>query len=287
MQAIKMPKKGSVVKFKNYHKQLLVPFVIYADFEAFTQKIDRPSCQPTAKKPYSVKYQQHLTYSYKYKIVCCYDDKFSKPIQIYRGKNATYKFLEAMLEEVKYCNQTFKIHFNKPMIFTSENDQKFRSATKCHICGCGFIEGDSTVRDRDHFFQFFRGAAHKKCNLLYRLTDKICVIFHNLRGYNSHLIMQQIGKFEKSIDVISNNMEKYMAFFLGNQLKFIDSYQFEHFSLESLAKNLLLSDMKYTAQEFLNKKLDLMKKKGLYPYDYMDNFEKFNDKNLPPKKEFF
>jgi len=82
-------------------------------------------------------------------------------------------------------------------------------------------------------------------------------------------------------------MKKYMAFFLGNQLKLIDSYQFENFSLESLAKNLSLSDMKYTAQEFSNEKFDLMKKKGVYPYDYMDNFEKFNDENLPPKKEFF
>jgi len=45
--------------------------------------------------------------------------------------------------------------------------------------------------------------------------------------------------------------------------------------------------MKYTAQEFSNEKLDLMKKKSVYPYDYMDNFEKFNNKNLPPKKESF
>jgi len=51
--------------------------------------------------------------------------------------------------------------------------------------------------------------------------------------------------------------------------------------LETLAKNLSLSDMKYTAQDFSNEKLNLMKKKGVYPYDYMDNFEKFNNKNLP------
>jgi len=65
-------------------------------------------------------------------------------------------------------------------------------------------------------------------------------------------------------------------------LKFIDSYQFMNSSLEELAKNLSLSNMNYTAQEFSNEKLELMKKKGMYPYDCMDNFQKFNDKNLPP-----
>jgi len=43
--------------------------------------------------------------------------------------------LQAMLQEIEYCNQTFKSHFNPPMLFTSEDDQKFRSAIKCHICG--------------------------------------------------------------------------------------------------------------------------------------------------------
>jgi len=56
--------------------------------------------------------------------------------------------LEAMLQELEYCNQIFNNHFNKPMIFTGEDDQKFNSATKCHICGCNFIEGDSKYSQR-------------------------------------------------------------------------------------------------------------------------------------------
>ena len=56
-------------------------------------------------------------------------------------------------------------------------------------------------------------------------------------------------------------------------------------SSESLAKNIRISDMKYTSQEFQNVKL--MKRKGVYPYDYIDSFDKFNDKNLPSKDKFF
>ena len=82
------------------------------------------------------------------------------------------------------------------------------------------------------------GSAHTDCNLSYRLINKIYVIFHNLRGYDSHLIMQEIGKFNKAINVIPNNMEKYMAFMIDKNLIFIDSFQFMNQSLSNLANNL-------------------------------------------------
>jgi len=78
-----------------------------------------------------------------------------------------------------------------------------------------------------------------------------------------------------------------MAFFLVDQLKFMDSFQFMSKSLESLVENISPSNMKYTSQEFQNKKLKLMKRKGVYPYGYMNSFDKFNDTALPPKKEFY
>ena len=52
------------------------------------------------------------------------------------------------------------------------------------------------------------------------------MIFHNLIGYDSNFIMQEIGKFGMNIDVVPNNMERYMALFIGPHLKFIDSLQF-------------------------------------------------------------
>ena len=284
-QAIEMPKKGNSVKFNNFHKQLPVPFVIYGDFEAITQKID--SCQPNDKKSYTEKYQKHIDCSFSFKVVCCYDDKFSKPNKLYRGENAVYKFLEAMLEEVDYCEKTKNEHFNQPMDLTNKDKENFQAATKCHICKKDFSEEDKRVRDHCHVTGKYRGAAHNECNRNFRLTHKIPVIFHNLRGYDSHFIMQEIGKFEKDIKVIPNNLEKYMAFFLGKHLKFIDSFQFMSSSLETLVKNVPLSDLKYTSQEFQDEKLELMKRKGVYPYDYMNSFDKFDDRNLPPKKKFY
>ena len=81
-QAIKMLKAGDYVYFKNYHKGLAAPFVIYADFEAINEKVH--GCQPNNDKSYAESYQKHKDLGYGYYVVCHYDDKYSKPVQIYR-----------------------------------------------------------------------------------------------------------------------------------------------------------------------------------------------------------
>jgi len=102
-----MPDKdNNILKFNNFHKQLPVPFVIYADFEAITEKIS--GYQPTNDKSYTKAYQKHTDCGYGYKIVCCYDDKYSKDTITYTGKKAVYKFMEAVLGEVKYCKNIMK-----------------------------------------------------------------------------------------------------------------------------------------------------------------------------------
>ena len=103
--------------------------------------------------------------------------------------------------------------------------------------------------------------------------------------------MQEIGSIGKSnnlsINCIPNNMEKYMAFMLGKHLVFLDSFQFLASSLERSTANLPTDTFKYTNQVFQDEKLALMKQKGVYPYDYMDSFQKFGDQQLPPREEFY
>ena len=302
-QAIKMPTKdNNILKFNNFHKQQPVPFVIYADFEAITEKIH--GCQQEGKKSYTEAYQKHTDCGYGYKVVCCYDDKYTKPIQLYRGENAVYKFMENMLEEVKWCKKVMKKHFNKPLKMTKENEDEFKKATTCHICDKKYTEKDIRVRDHCHITGKYRGSAHQDCNLKLKIKPeeiKIPVIFHNLRGYDSHFIMQKLGQIVKkhtyknnkgedkqmNINAIPNNMEKYMAFMLGNHLTFIDSFQFMSSSLDKLVSNLPAEALKYTSERFKKEKLSLMTRKGVYPYDYMDSFDKFNKTELPTKEEFY
>ena len=140
-QAINMPKQGeNILKFNNFHKQLPVPFVIYADFEANMKKVQ--GCEQSEemkneknKRSYMEAYQTHEDCGYGYKVACCYDDKYSKDICIYRGENAVYKFMEKMLEEVKYCKAVIKKHFNKPLVMTEVDEQHLKTMDGCHICG--------------------------------------------------------------------------------------------------------------------------------------------------------
>ena len=95
------------------------------------------------------------------------------------------------------------------------------------------------------------------------MTKKVPVIFHNLRGYDSHLIFCELNKFDVKIDVIPNRLEKYMEFFLNKNLVFIDSMQFMNSSLEKLVKSLSDNDFKYLAEEFGYKSLELLKQKKM------------------------
>ena len=280
-QAINMPKQGdNMLKFNNFHKQLPVPFVIYADFEAITKKVQ--GCEQSEemkkdkdKRSYTEAYQTHEDCGYGYKVVCCYKKEYSKPVQTYRGENAVCKFMEKMLEEVEYCKAVVKKHFNKSLVMTADDEQRFRAMDRCHICGNKYTDKDVRVRDRCHITGKFRGSAHQECNLKLRIKPediKIPVIFHNLRGYDSHFIMQQIGEIAKKhaymnkkgekqdlkLNAIPNNMVKYMACMLGNHLTFINSFQFMSSSLDKLVSNLPKEALKYTSEEFTGMKLSLL-----------------------------
>ena len=301
-QAVKMPTKGNnILKFENFHKQQPIPFVIYADFEAITEK--NSGCKPNDDKSYTEAYQKHTDCGYGFKVVCCYDDKYTKQTQIYRGEKAVYKFMAKMLEEVKYCKRIMKTCFNKPLKMTEDVENEFKKAEACHICDIEYTDKDIRVRDHCHITGKYRGSAHQECNLKLKVDPdkiKIPVIFHNLRGYDSHFIMQNIGAIVKNhtyknkkgeekqmiINAIPNNIEKYMAFMLGNHLTFIDSFQFINSSLDKLVSNLPRDSLKYTSEMFKGKKLNLMARKGVYPYDYMDSFDKFNEQ-LPSKEAFY
>ena len=91
------------------------------------------------------------------------------------------------------------------------------------------------------------------CNINLQVTTNVLVIFHNLRGCNSHLIFDQLKNFDVKIDVKPITLEKYMAFFLNKNLVFINSLQFIRSSLENLVKNLSDDDFKCLTEELFQK----------------------------------
>ena len=170
---------------------------------------------------------------------------------------------------------------------TEKEEYLFQQSNNCWICKKLIDNEDEKVRDHCHITGKFRGAAHWDCNINFQLTKKVPVIFHNLEGNDSHLIFSELHKFNLKVDVIPNGLEKYMAFFLGRDLAFIDSMQFMDSSLDKRLKNLVDKDFKYLVKEFSCEGLELLKQKGTYPYEYMNSFKRFNEDKFYARKYFY
>ena len=89
----------------------------------------------------------------------------------------------------------------------------FQQSKSCWICEKLIDNDEEKVRDHCHITRKFRGAAHWSCNINLELTKKVSIIFHNLKGYDSHLIFCELDKFDVKISVIPNGLEKSMTFF--------------------------------------------------------------------------
>ena len=159
---VDMPKEGeNKLAFENYHKQLPAPYIIYADFEALTAKIEGP--EPHPAKSNTQRTQHHEACSYSYIVVRC-DGRTESPVK-YRGPNAAGHFLESLQEE----ERKIKAALADLKAMTRGAWRAFRTAETCHVCDRP-LEGDS-VRDHCHITGKYRGAAHTACNLKLRLSQ--------------------------------------------------------------------------------------------------------------------
>ena len=187
---------------------------------------------------------------------------------------------------------------------TKEQTKEYKKATKCHICFKEFKD-KGKVRDHCHYTGVYRGAAHYGCNLRYKIPSYIPVVFHNLAGYDTHLFIRELAKYTKDMGVIAKNTEDYISFsvkvevdkymdkngeekFKEIELRFIDSFKFMSSSLDSLVNNLAKGDHKFWGFEKYNdKQRELLIRKGIYPYEYMNSWGRFNDDELPRKEQFY
>ena len=220
-QRVIMPKKGEFVKFKNYEREIKSPFTIYADFKS--KLVPQNNGKQNAEESYTNKYEKHIACSYGCKLVCA-DDKFSKPFKTYLGEDAVCNFINSVIEESKYCSDVTKKHFNKEVVMTKEDNEDFKNSNKWWICDNDYVDNDVKVGDNCHITGKYRGSVCRHCNINLKLNHKIPIVFYNLKNYNSHLIVQELGKFNLKISVIPNRLEKYMSFTINNKLSFIDSF---------------------------------------------------------------
>ena len=299
-----MPEKGTFLRFKNFHHSEKTRFVVYADTEALIKEMH--NCDPNPNKSYTKKYQKHEPVSFSYYIKC-FDNSVRKPIlRTYTKERPEDE--DAMDVFIKWLEDDVKAIANikpKKMIFTEEDKKRFNESKECWICGEPMK--DDKVRDHCHYTGRYRGPAHNSCNLKYRKPKSIPVFFHNLTGYDSHLFIKKLGSSneKENIDCIPNNEEKYISFSknikVGEykdkktgevrdktfKIIFKDSFKFLPTSLETLVNNLPQDAFKNLERYYTGEKAELIKRKGVYPYEYMNTEERFKETKLPPKKAFY
>ena len=251
IQAVKY--ETGTIKFKNFDKQMPIPFTIYADTECLLKRID------IKEGKYTKLYRKHIPNSIGAKLVCI-DDRFTLPTKIFTVNNCINYFIKWVFEQQKCCNQITDNHFNKKLKMTSENENNYRNSEICWICSQKIIK--DKIRDHCHVTGKFRGAAHKECNSKLQIPRKLAIIFHNLEGYDGHIIFKELNNFDNiDIQVIPKSSEKYMSIIINKNIIFLDSLQFYKDSLDSLAGDLQDSDFKYLMSECPPNKLEILRKK--------------------------
>ena len=308
--AVKMPPRQSFLKFENYNKQFPLPFVIYADFECFTKPMS--SCSPNPEDSYSYNYQKHEPSGFCFYIKGINPDIKFKPI-IYTKKNPDDNLPLIFVNKLeKVTNKIYQDFYMRPRSIEINLKQykEYRKSTVCHICKKELLPEDK-VCDHCHFTGQYRGPAHRNCNLKCRKPMIIPVIFHNLQGYDAHLFIKQLSRIKGDFTCIPSTEEKYISFSkkvkvdeyqnkdgktvsLNFELRFIDSFKFLQTSLANLVKNLQpdnLVNIKAIFEDYeipmQGGKIDLLTRKGVYPYDHVSSIEEFDETVLPPKKEFY
>ena len=225
--------------------------------------------------------------------------KVTNPLKQYRGKDCVSKFCEAIIAEAK---RLYKSAPKKPMDkLTKEQTVEFVTAKECHICFKKFSPKDRKVRDHCHYTGKYRGAAHSSCNLRYRIPNYIPVIFYNLAGYDAHLFIKELAKHTSKIGVIAENTENYISFsvkvevdtFIDKAGKTVLNERSKYIEIRFIDLDSLVNNLAKGGHEFWGFKKRSLKQKELpirkrvYPYEYIYSWDRFEEKRLPSKDEFY
>ena len=292
-------RSNEAVRIEMPNKKPIVD-MMYADFESILEPIQGASNNPNVSSTRGV--DIHTPSGW-----CIYSKfaygKVTNPLTQYRGSDCVKKFCEHIISEAKRLYSSFPEHPMEPL--TKSQIKEYKRATKCHICFKPFSEKKRKVRDHCHYSGLFRGAAHFSCNLQYKIPSYIPVVFHNLAGYDAHLFIRELAKYTTGMGVIAKNTEDYISFSIkvevdkyvdkeGNErtkemeLRFIDSIKFMSSSLDSLVNNLAREGHEFWGFENYNdRQRELLIQKGIYPYEYMDSWDKFKETSLPSIEKFY
>ena len=300
---VEMPHKNSIVHYSDGQFQFKVPFVMYADFESILEPSQGPENDPMISSTRSI--NNHILSGWCVRSEFAYG-KVKNPLKLYHGKDCVKRFCDHVIGEARRLYKSFPEKPMKPL--TLKEMYRHNKSERCHICFKPFKEDNPTVRDHCHYTARYRGPAHMKCNLQYKISSYIPIVFHNLSGYDAHMFIKELAAYStegEKMGVIAKNKEDYICFSIKVEvdkyidkngiekskeieLRFIDSFKFMSSSLDSLVNNLAHGGGKFFGfEEYYENQYKLLIRKGIYPYEYMTNRDKFKETKLPLREAFY
>ncbi|XP_025163396.1 uncharacterized protein LOC112590598 [Harpegnathos saltator] len=173
------------LSFTNYCRKERVPFVVYVDLKCILEKA------PREKQTSSYAYQHHNVFSIAYYVRCSYNESLSA-YRCRRDPDCISWFVKELEELAHRVKDILSANVSMETL-SKEQWETFRNATLCHVCEKSFAKDDTCVPDHCHLTGRYRDPAHSNCNLNYRVSYCIPVVFHNLSGYDSHFIIKDIA----------------------------------------------------------------------------------------------
>ena len=185
---VEMPYKNPRVEFCDGQFQFKVPFIMYADFESILELIQGPGNNPMISSTGGVNNHVPSGWCVCSEFAC---GNVQNPLKLYRGEDCIKKFCDHVIGEACSLYQSFP---EKPITpLTPKEMDRCKKSERCHICFKPFKEDNPKVRDHCHYTSRYRGPAHMKCNLQYKIPSYIPIIFHNLSEYDAHLFIKELA----------------------------------------------------------------------------------------------
>ena len=260
---------------KNFKKESKFPFIIYGDFETLSIPGNVDAGELNQNEPCSFGL---IVVNWKLEVI---HSKF------YRGPNPAQIFLKELINLTTFLDKYFTDNSFPNLNMTQSDVIAMQSAKHCHIC-LKPLKG-VVVRDHDHLTGKFRGPAHQDCNVNYKVPKDFPVVFHNLKNFDGHIIINalQSKMFNNPPSIIAQSIEKYIGFKL-DRFKFIDSLAFLPSSLDTLSSHLSVTKKTHFLQQaFPGDDVTLLLRKGALPYEYLNSHQRFEETQLPGIEKFY
>ena len=313
LQKTTYPQPASKIEFCNFERMVEVPFRIYADFESLlpVYNIEDPSEMKRKMKNKSnmtgtTRLNTHKPCGYSF-VVVDFEGKRrmgSHYVIEHEDEDPTERFLKEIIETVEvltYELKAYQMDANKNIVITNEQLEAAKLLNLCCFCEKDLFDDETPHRHHNHLPPYnFIGLAHSSCNMKAEMKIEFPIFLHNFGSYDVHFIVQALGKLTESglvqsAEPIARTSEKFLSLTINKNIKFLDSLQFTLSSLDRLVETMAkdgTDPFKITKAEFehdaeAGADVNLLFKKGAYPYSLMKSCEDFKRTQLPPKEDFY